>query len=147
MGTRSAATEMHTAAAFVCAVFSAADSCALIAAGPTPVGEPEGAAGPEVDVAGDPGGVDGVPDPAVDGGVDPGVTAGDPAVGFVDEGTDGDAAGSGGGNGIPLGCGPGDTTGMANPINDASAIRCCRCSSRNGPSRSTSSGADASARS
>jgi hypothetical protein len=81
MGTRSAATEMHTATAFACAVFSAADSCALITAGLSPaVGEPEGDTGADVDVAGDPGDVDCVADPAGGGGVDPDVTAGGVAV-------------------------------------------------------------------
>lgn len=80
MGTRSAATEMHRATAFACAVFSAADSCALITAGLSPaVGEPEGSTGADVDVAGDPGGVDSVADSA-GGGVDPDVTAGGVAV-------------------------------------------------------------------
>ena len=162
MGTRSAATEMHMATASDCAVFSAADSCALITAGLGPVGgEPEGTTGTEVDVTGDPAGLDGVADPAVGGGVDPDVTAGsaalvdDVAAGEVgprpvDEGFvagDVDPVGCAGGSGIPLGCGPGDTAGMANPISDASAIRCCRCSSRSGPSSSARAGADASARS
>ena len=169
MGTRSAATEIQTATAFVCAVFSAADSCALITAGLSPVaGEPEGTPSVEVDVAVDPGGVDSVAEPAGGGGVAPGnvaVAAGDVAVaaggvtpdaaapgdaGFVAEGLvadEADAVGCGGGRGIPLGCGPGDTAGMANPINEANAIKCCRCSSRSGPSSSPRAGADASARS
>lgn len=160
MGTRSAATERHTATAFVCAVFSAADSCALMTAGLSPVGgEPEGTTGGEVDIAGDPVGVDAVADPGVGGGGDPDVTAGgvavvdggvapgEVAVGLVDDGGDPDAVGCGGGRGIPLGCGPDDTAGMANPINDASAIRCWRCSSRSGPSSSARAGDDASERS
>ncbi len=151
IGTRSAATEIHAATAFACAIFSAADSCALIAGVLSPVdGEPDGTA--DADAGAD------KPvreaDPADAGGVVPGATAGGVAaldgggvgaVGEVDD--EAETVGCGGGSGMPLGCGPGDTAGMASPMSDASAIRCCRCSSRSGPSNSTRAGASANARS
>ncbi len=155
IGTRSAATERHAATAFACAIFSAADSCALIAAVLSAVdGEPDGTTeaggvkpGGEAVPAG--GGVV-VPDAAaggvaaLDGGGAPGV--GEAVVGEP-VGDEAETVGCGGGRGMPLGCGPGEMAGMASPMSDASAIRCCRCSSRSGPNNSTRAGVSDNARS
>lgn len=150
IGTRSAATAMHAATAFVCAVFSAADSCALTSTG---LSVDAGADGSN-DAAGVP---EAAADPVGGGGAAAPVVPEAPVApaGAVDEVTapeDGVevapvAEGCGGGSGTPVGLGPGETAGVASPMRDASAMRCCRCSSRSGPSNATRAGAAVNARS